>query len=93
MAKEVVEDIDKENNKMNFRVIDGDILKHYKSFKLLLKVTPKEKGSVVNWVLEYEKKEAHTPDPHTPDPHTLMELVIEMSKEIGAHLTQNNITK
>ena len=88
MAKEVVEGIDKENNKTNYRVIGGDLLRHYKSFKFLLKVTPKEKGSVVNWVLEYEKKEAHT-----PDPHTLMELVIEMSKEIGAHLTQNNITK
>ena len=73
---------------MNFRVIDGDLLKHYKSFKFLLKVTLKEKGSVVSWVLEYEKKEAHT-----SDPHTLMELVIEMCKEIGAHLTQNNITK
>ena len=33
VCKEVVEDIDQENKKVSFRVIEGDILGPYKSFK------------------------------------------------------------
>ncbi|XP_014500391.1 MLP-like protein 28 [Vigna radiata var. radiata] len=83
VAKEVVESIEKEKNKTVFKVIDGDLLKHYKNFKLIVQATPKEDGSVVNWVLEYEKQNSHT-----PDPYTLLELGIEMTKEIGAYLTK-----
>jgi len=85
VAKEVVEGIDKANNKMKFRVIDGDLLKHYKSCKFIVEATPKEKGSVVNWVIEYEKQEAHI-----PDPYTLLELGIEMTKQIGAYLNSTH---
>ncbi|KAG4947758.1 hypothetical protein AAZX31_15G256000 [Glycine max] len=85
VAKEMVEGIDMKNNKMTFKVIEGDLLGHYKSFKFLLQVTPKEKGSVVNWVLEYEKQ-----NDNTPDPYTLLELTVEMSKEIGAYLSQDH---
>ncbi|WVZ01420.1 hypothetical protein V8G54_027489 [Vigna mungo] len=80
---EVVESIDKEKNKTDFKVIDGDLLKHYKNFKFIVQATPKEDGSVVNWVMEYEKQNSHT-----PDPYTLLELGIEMTKEIGAYLTK-----
>ncbi|KHN39931.1 MLP-like protein 34, partial [Glycine soja] len=44
VAKEVVEGIDKENNKMTLKVIEGDLLGLYKSFKSNLQVTPKGKG-------------------------------------------------
>ncbi|TKY49591.1 MLP protein 43 [Spatholobus suberectus] len=85
VSKEVVEGIDRENNKMTFKVIEGDLLGHYKSFKFIMQVTPKEKGSCAHWVLEYEKQKDHI-----PDPHTLLELTVEMSKEIGAYLTQDH---
>ncbi|KAL2330794.1 hypothetical protein Fmac_018375 [Flemingia macrophylla] len=86
VAREVVEGIDKVNNKMNFKVIDGDLLTHYKSFKFKMQViTPKEKGRIVNWVLEYEKQNAHT-----PDPRTMLDIVVEMSKEIDDDLTKNH---
>ncbi|CAJ1958344.1 unnamed protein product [Sphenostylis stenocarpa] len=88
VAKEVVESVDKENHKTNFKVIEGDLLRHYKSFRLIGQAIPKENGSVVHWVLEYEKQTGHT-----SDPYTLLDLTIEMSKEIGAYLTQQNITK
>ena len=81
----MVEGLDMKYNKMTFKVIEGDLLGHYKSFKFLLQVTPKEKGSVVNWVLEYEKQ-----NDNTPDPYTLLELTVEMSKEIGAYLSQDH---
>ncbi|XP_015939089.1 MLP-like protein 34 [Arachis duranensis] len=83
VSKEIIEDIDKENNKMSFRVLEGDLVKHhYKSFKFLLHAVPKEKGgSMVRWTMEYEKI-----NENTSDPHTLMQLVVDMSKQIEAHL-------
>jgi len=85
VAKEVVEGIDKENGKVSFKVLEGDVLELYKSFKCNLQVTPKENGSVVQWALEFEKQENHI-----PDPHTLLQLGVEMSKNIDSYLTQEN---
>ncbi|KAK7390589.1 hypothetical protein VNO78_25898 [Psophocarpus tetragonolobus] len=82
VGKEVVEGIDKENNKMTFKVIEGDLLQHYNSFKFKFQVTPKEKGSVVHWVLEYQKKNYNT-----PDPHSTLELVLEEAIQVDAYLT------
>ncbi|MED6172378.1 hypothetical protein PIB30_049520 [Stylosanthes scabra] len=83
VCKEIIEDIDKENNKMSHRVLEGDLLKHhYKSFKFLLHVVPKkEGGSKVHWTLEYEKM-----NENIPEPHTLMQLTVEVSKDVEAHL-------
>lgn len=85
VAKEVVEGIDKENNKMTLKVIHGDLLRLYKSFKSNLQVTPKGKGSVVLWAMEYEKQEDHI-----PDTHTLLQLAVVVSKKIDAYLTQGH---
>ncbi|KAL1340908.1 hypothetical protein AAHE18_09G049300 [Arachis hypogaea] len=98
VCKDIIEDIDKEDNKISFRVLEGDLLKHhyksfkvlegdlvkhhYKSFKFLLHAVPKEKGgSMVRWTIEYEKI-----NDNTSDPHTLMQLIVDMSKQIEAHL-------
>ncbi|XP_020967082.1 LOW QUALITY PROTEIN: MLP-like protein 43 [Arachis ipaensis] len=82
VSKEIIEDIDKEDNKMSFRVLEGDLLNHYKSFKFLLHAVPKKDGgSMVHWTMEYEKI-----NDNTSDPHTLMQLLVDMSKQIEAHL-------
>ena len=75
MAKEVVEGIDKENCKLSFKVLEGDLLELYKSFKFNLQVSPKGNGSVVQWTLEFEKQENNI-----PAPHTLLQLQVELSK-------------
>nr|ACU13827.1 unknown [Glycine max] len=85
VAKQVLEGIDKENNKMTMKVIEGDVLGLYKSFKSNLQVTPKGKGSVVLWAMEYEKQEDHI-----PDAHTLLQLAVVVSKKIDAYLTQGH---
>nr|XP_007148876.1 hypothetical protein PHAVU_005G021700g [Phaseolus vulgaris]ESW20870.1 hypothetical protein PHAVU_005G021700g [Phaseolus vulgaris] len=85
VAKEVVEGINKENCKLSFKVLEGDLLGLYKSFKTDFQVTPKGNGSVVQWTLVFEKQENHI-----PDPHTLLQLVVEMSKNIDSYLTQEN---
>ena len=81
VAKELVEAIDKENNKITFKVLEGDLLEHYKSFRATLHVIPQKEGSVVHWTFEYEKLKDHI-----PDPHSLMQWAVELSKDIDAHL-------
>ncbi|KAI4313769.1 hypothetical protein L6164_026724 [Bauhinia variegata] len=83
VAKEMVEAIDPDKNLITFRIIEGDLLEDYKTFKATLQASPKDKGSVVHWTLEYEKKYGHI-----TDPHTLLQFIADMSKDIDAHLTQ-----
>ena len=81
VAKELVESVDKENNKVIFKVLEGDLMEDYKSFKCILQAFPQENGSVVHWTLEYEKLKDNT-----PDPHAFLQLVTDVTKEIGVHL-------
>ncbi|KAL0807439.1 PREDICTED: MLP-like protein 43 [Brassica oleracea var. oleracea] len=83
VARERIEAVDPEKNLITLRVIEGDLMKEYKSFLATLQVTPKHggTGSIVHWHLEYEKigeDVAH--------PETLLQLCVEMSKEIDEHL-------
>ncbi|CAN7040553.1 unnamed protein product [Brassica rapa subsp. trilocularis] len=83
VAKERVEAVEPEKNLITFRVVEGDLMKEYKSFVITIQVTPKHggPGSVVHWHLEYEKisdEVAH--------PETLLQFCVEISKEIDEHL-------
>ncbi|KAK7323471.1 hypothetical protein VNO77_26945 [Canavalia gladiata] len=85
VAKDVVEGIDKKNNKMSFKVIEGDLLgDFYKSFKFVLEVIPKGNGSEVHWVIEYEKQ-----NENIPDPHTMSQLLFEITKNIDGYITKD----
>ncbi|XP_010552705.1 PREDICTED: MLP-like protein 34 [Tarenaya hassleriana] len=83
VAKDVIEAVDPDKNMIRFRVIDGDVLKEYKTFLMTIHVTPKEggEGSVVHWLLEYEKL-----DDKVAHPETLVQLCAEISKDIDKHL-------
>ncbi|KAI9126266.1 hypothetical protein K1719_002687 [Acacia pycnantha] len=81
VAKELVESVDKDNNKATFKVLEGDLMEDYKSFRITVHVLPQEEGSVVHWTFEYEKQKDHS-----PDPHTLLQLAIDVSKDVDAHL-------
>ncbi|XP_027905596.1 MLP-like protein 28 [Vigna unguiculata] len=85
VEKEMVEGIDKENKKLSFKVIEGDLMGHYKTFKSNLQVIPKEKGSVVHWTMEFEKHQNNI-----PDPHTTLQLATEVTKDIDSYLTQDH---
>ncbi|XP_023643369.1 MLP-like protein 34 isoform X2 [Capsella rubella] len=85
VAKERIEAVEPDKNLITFRVIEGDLMKEYKSFVATIQVTPNPKhggsGSIVHWHLEYEKiseEVAH--------PETLLQLCVEISKEIDEHL-------
>uniref|UniRef100_A0A2C9U680 Bet v I/Major latex protein domain-containing protein n=1 Tax=Manihot esculenta TaxID=3983 RepID=A0A2C9U680_MANES len=47
-----------------FQMIEADLLKEYKSFKLTVQATPKGEGSVARWTLEYEKIHENIRDPY-----------------------------
>lgn len=87
VAKEVIEAVDPDNNSITFRVIDGDLMKEYKSFVVKIDVTPKGEGSVAHWTLEYEK--LHDAIAH---PETLVDFCVEVSKELGEHLACSSTT-
>ncbi|KAL1189911.1 MLP-like protein 34 [Cardamine amara subsp. amara] len=83
VAKERIEAVNPEKNLITFRVIDGDLMKEYKSFLLTIQVTPKHggQGSIVHWHLEYEKI-----NDEVAHPETLLQFCVEVSKEIDEHL-------
>lgn len=83
MAKERIEAVEPDKNLITFRVLEGDLMKEYKSFVITIQVTPKHggSGSIVHWHLEYEKineKVAH--------PETLLQFCVDMAKDIDEYL-------
>lgn len=82
VAKELVEFIDIKNNKITFKVLEGDVLEHYKSFRVKVHVIPQKEGSVVHLTLEYEKLKSYF-----PEPHAFLNLAIDLSKDIDTCLT------
>ncbi|KAG2303652.1 hypothetical protein Bca4012_062406 [Brassica carinata] len=83
VAKDRIEAVDPEKNLIKFRVLEGDVLKEYRTFLITLQVTPKQggPGSVARWHLEYERI-----DDKVAHPETLLPFLESMSKEIDEHL-------
>ncbi|KAF7827615.1 MLP-like protein 28 [Senna tora] len=81
--KAVIEAIDPTKNLFTFKIKEGDVLDHYKTFNVTCQVSPKEKGSVVHWTFEYEKLHGQI-----PNPHSLMQMATTMSREMDAHLSE-----
>ncbi|KAL4324665.1 hypothetical protein GQ457_11G006350 [Hibiscus cannabinus] len=84
VAKEVIEAMDPDKNLIALRIIEGDLLEKYKSFVATIQASAKSdgSGSVVQWTLEYEK--LHEGIEH---PQSLLQLAVDLSKDIDAHLT------
>ncbi|KAL0701415.1 hypothetical protein Bca4012_057537 [Brassica carinata] len=83
MTKKRVEAVDPENNLIKFMIVEGDVMKDYKSFVSTVQATPKlgEPGSVVNWHMEYEKISEDA-----GHPETILQLAVEISKDIDEYL-------
>lgn len=83
VAKEIIEAIDDENNSTTFKVIEGHLLEKYKNFHLIVQATQKEEGSLVHWILKYEKVSEDI-----PEPKGMLKLAIDVTKDIDAHLME-----
>ncbi|CAN1168842.1 MLP-like protein 43 [Linum perenne] len=89
VSKDVIEEIDKVNLSTTMKVIEGDHLKHYKNFKVVVKATPKkstegEEWCLLHWIIDYEKLKEETLEPFSN-----IEFVVGLSKDIGDHHTKN----
>ncbi|KMT15739.1 hypothetical protein BVRB_3g057170 [Beta vulgaris subsp. vulgaris] len=80
VAKELVEAVDEEKKMVRFKIIEGDLLKEFKSFTLVVQVIPKDNITGVRWTAEFEKvhDEGHYPT-------KLIDFCIAVTKDIEAH--------
>lgn len=79
VVKERIEALDSEKNMMVARVIEGDLMKEFKSFLITIQATPKQRGpgSVVKCQMKYERiNEKVAP------PEKMIELFVKASKDM-----------
>ncbi|KAJ7954243.1 MLP-like protein [Quillaja saponaria] len=72
---------DDEKKIITYIVFEGDVLKHYNSYKVTLQVTPKGAVGLVRWSWEYEKL-----NDEAPEPTKYLEFLVNVTKKIEAHL-------
>ncbi|KAM7487740.1 hypothetical protein LguiB_025224 [Lonicera macranthoides] len=84
VAKEIIEAIDEEKKSVTFKVVEGDLMELYKTFKLTVHVDTKGENNLVTWTFDYEKMKEDV-----PDPNTLMEFCLNVTKDIETHHLQN----
>ncbi|KAL8471042.1 hypothetical protein ACS0TY_033566 [Phlomoides rotata] len=84
VAKEIIEGIDEEKKSVTFKVIEGDLLEVYDSFKLTVHVDTNRNDNMVTWTLEYVKK-----NEDAPDPQSLMDFCLAVTKDIETHHLNN----
>ncbi|XVF85382.1 hypothetical protein PTKIN_Ptkin17bG0113300 [Pterospermum kingtungense] len=84
-AKDLILSVDPKNNSSTYKVIEGGLLEEHKSFIVKVQATPSAKGEgcVVHWVIEYEKL-----NEDVAHPETYLALLLEVTKDMGTHLTQ-----
>lgn len=80
-ATETIEAADDSKKMITFKIMDGEIMKAFKSFKATVQAIPKEEGCLVKWILEYEKR-SHD----IPDPVDYRELATKICKDMDGHL-------
>ncbi|GAB4828757.1 hypothetical protein Ancab_040613 [Ancistrocladus abbreviatus] len=77
VAKQIVEAIDDVNKTIILNVIEGDVLKEYKTFKVTIDIKPEGHTNLVKWTLDYEKLHEGI-----GEPIKILEFVINITKDI-----------
>ncbi|KAH7447893.1 hypothetical protein KP509_01G126000 [Ceratopteris richardii] len=80
--------VDDAAQKLAYSVIEGELLNHFKSYRVFLEVAKAEdqNGCVVNWALEYEPV-----DPNMPPPEISKEGAVGTFKAIEAYLLASSL--
>lgn len=82
VSKERIDAVDEATKHVAYSVIDGDLLKYYKTFKGFISVGPKENGeSLVKWSCEYEKA-----NDDVEVPHVIKDFVVKNFKEVDEYI-------
>ncbi|PWA90187.1 Bet v I domain-containing protein [Artemisia annua] len=61
--KEIIEEVDDENHKIVFKVIEADLLEHYKAFTITFHIEEMGDKQFIVWTIDFEKVDASKPDP------------------------------
>ncbi|KAI3696290.1 hypothetical protein L1987_79302 [Smallanthus sonchifolius] len=80
-AKESIEALDEKKKWITFNLLEGDLLKTYKSYKTQLHVDGTGDNSTVTWTVEYERM-----NENVPDPDSVIELLQKIIKYVETHL-------
>ena len=83
VVKKVMESIDEENKIVTFKVIQGNLLKEYKSFKGIVQSIPKGEATWMHRTFEYEKL-----NKDIPHPFKVFEYAFHLGEELDDHLIQ-----
>ncbi|KAF2305531.1 hypothetical protein GH714_006265 [Hevea brasiliensis] len=75
---------DEQSRTITFNILEGEIMKHYKTYKPIVQVTTIGPGSLAKWSIEYEKK-----NEDIPPPHKYMEFLANFNKAVDAYLLTN----
>ncbi|KAK4479147.1 hypothetical protein RD792_014658 [Penstemon davidsonii] len=82
-AKQLIQAIDEEKKSIEFKMLEGDLMKLYKDFLITLHIDTKDGIDLVTWTLEYET--LHDDVEH---PISLLSFFIDMTKDIENHHLQ-----
>nr|USU81827.1 MLPL2 [Nepeta sibirica] len=64
VTKERIELLDEEKKILSYSFVEGEILKNYKNFRAIIRVSrSKSDGTIVNYLAEFEKANAEVPNP------------------------------
>ncbi|KAL4303234.1 hypothetical protein GQ457_10G027040 [Hibiscus cannabinus] len=81
IVKELYESVDDKNKKMVFKMVEGEVLKYYKSWRTVFNISPMGEGSLVKWSMEFEKQ-----NDDVPDPVEYADFLVTLAKNIDAYL-------
>ncbi|KAI3855598.1 hypothetical protein MKW92_029367 [Papaver armeniacum] len=72
-----------ETRTLHHRIFEGDLMKDYKKFDLVIEVNPKPigDGCVVTWTIEYEKMNEDSPAPFAYLPFC-NQVIVDMNKHL-----------
>ncbi|XP_074311590.1 MLP-like protein 43 [Silene latifolia] len=80
VAKNIVEELDEEKKLVKFKLIEGDLLKDFRSITYTLHVVPKGEIDAIKWEIDFEKN-----DDFGPYPTDVMDFIIAMTRDVEAH--------
>ncbi|XP_022726183.1 MLP-like protein 423 [Durio zibethinus] len=81
VSKERIESVDEAGKMYVYNIIDGDLMKYYKTFISKINVVPKGESSLVKWSCEFEKASEEI-----PDPSVIKEFAVKNFVEIDDYL-------
>nr|KJB15293.1 hypothetical protein B456_002G178000 [Gossypium raimondii] len=81
MVKEIFEKVNEKSKTMVYKLVEGDLLNSYNSWRNIITITPVGERSMVKWTMEFEKQ-----NEDIPDPVGYADSLIALTKNIDAYL-------